>query len=143
MASDSTCSLGGTGDVNNTDPILDSLVHADFLEITLDKPIALRVPLNYVGKAKGVDLGGEVVENRRDVLVQGPILEIPDFIEVAVSDLEIGDSIACQDLAVPDNVKLLEANESLCFSVIVAGVREIDTDDEEAKGEAVTKDAAE
>ncbi|MDP2106282.1 MAG: 50S ribosomal protein L25, partial [Desulfobulbaceae bacterium] len=41
-----------------TDPISDGLLHADFCSISLDAPLVFTVPVNFVGKAKGVDLGG-------------------------------------------------------------------------------------
>jgi len=100
-----------------TDPILNSLVHADFVQVAIDAPMALRVPINYVGKAKGADLGGDVNFGLHDVLLKGLILDLPDFIEVDISGLNIGDSISCRDLPVAAGLTLLEDADHVCVSV--------------------------
>lgn len=99
-------------------PVTDSLVHVDFLEILLDKPAVFSVPLKFVGTAKGVDLGGELHLNRTSVKVKGAPLDIPDFIQVDIKNLAQGDSLTFGDLQLPENVEMLDRAKTVCVSVL-------------------------
>ncbi len=111
------------------DPIKDSLKHADFYEISLDVPSAFSVPVNYKGKAAGVDLGGELIVSLTHVSLQANPLDIPDTLELDISSLNIGDSISCKDIQLPANVTLLDDENKVCVAVealIIAPVSEED-----------------
>jgi len=99
------------------DPIHDTLVHADFMEISLDAEMTVTVPLHFTGKAKGVDLGGDMTILATSVQLRGKPLDIPDVIEVNVAPLGLGDGIALKDLAVPAGVSLQSAPDRLCVSI--------------------------
>ncbi|WP_456385350.1 50S ribosomal protein L25 [Desulfolithobacter sp.] len=100
------------------DPVSDRVVHVDFLEIELDRPIAFKVPLNYVGVAKGVDLGGDLLVYKNSVMLRGCPLDIPDSIEVDVTPLERGDTgITCGDIEIPENVEMLDDKDKVCATV--------------------------
>lgn len=115
-----------------TDPLKDTLVHADFYEISLEKPLTLTVPVKYVGKAKGVDMGGELQTHVTKVTLSGLALDIPDFVEIDISELGLGESLKCGDLNIPAQVKLLEAADKLCAAVVEVSVK--------AEGEAAEGD---
>lgn len=100
-----------------TDPVKDTLVHADFQEIDLEKVRKYNVPVEYKGKAKGIDLGGIQNVFLDSVLLEGKPLDIPDVVEVETSDLAIGDSIKVSDITVPEAVKLLTKAETVCVNV--------------------------
>ena len=80
-------------------------LHADFYEIDLTKSVRIKVPLQFVGKAKGVTEGGLVSPIVREIEVDCLPTAIPEFIEVDVSDLGIADSIHIEELKVPEGVK--------------------------------------
>jgi large subunit ribosomal protein L25 len=105
-----------------TDPVQDSVVHADFFEISLDEPMEFSVPINYVGKAKGVDMGGDMIVTLSKVTLKGKALDIPDSIDVDVTDMGVGAEISCKDLEVPAGVTLEDDGESVCVSI--SGVTE-------------------
>jgi large subunit ribosomal protein L25 len=105
-----------------SDPVTDGLAHADFYEISMDKPFTLQVPLVYKGKAKGVDMGGDLVISKSSVTLKGKILDIPDTIEVDVTDLEPGAGVSCQDLTIPANISLLDKQDSVCVAVTPVNV---------------------
>jgi large subunit ribosomal protein L25 len=100
-----------------TDPIQDNVLHADFYEVSLDKPMVFQVPLKYVGKAKGVDLGGDMTILKNKVTVSGKLLDIPDVIEVDVAPLDRGDALTCKDLGLSAGVSLVTAADAVCVSV--------------------------
>lgn len=101
-----------------TNPIYDTLVHADFYEIDLDAPMVRQVPLKYVGKAKGVDLGGELQLTLHKVTLKAKPLDIPDEVEIDLTQVGIEDSIKCQNLALPANVEMVTDGETLCATVV-------------------------
>lgn len=101
-----------------TNPIYDTLVHADFYEIDLNTPMVRQVPLKYVGKAKGVDLGGELQLSLHKVTLKAKPLDIPDEVEIDLSQLGIEDTITCKDLALPANVEIVGGADTLCATVV-------------------------
>lgn len=121
------------------DPVMGSPVHADFCEISLDKPMVLSVPLVYTGKAKGVDLGGEMHINAHSVHVKAKPLDIPDNIAVDVTNLEIGDSIDFAGLIVPSCVTMVDTSTKPCVAVTAASVKAADDEAEGAKAKAPAK----
>lgn len=104
------------------DPVRDTLVHSDFLEVNLEKPLTLSVPVVFTGKAKGVDMGGEVIYNKTSVLLKGLVLDIPDNVTIDISELNLNDSLQIKDLEIPANVTLEDEEEITCVSVLTARV---------------------
>jgi len=98
----------GDGEVRKTalikevqrDTLKDTLLHVDFHSVELEEEIYAEVPLRFVGKPKGVEKGGLMEVYLREVEVKGIAANIPPYIEVDVSDLDIGDSIHVSDLKV-------------------------------------------
>ena len=102
-----------------TDPVTDSVLHVDFLEIDMDKEIVLDVSVVYTGTAKGVDMGGILNILAHTVKIKGLPLNIPDDIMVDVTPLELhSHGITCGDLAIPENVTLEEELDKVCVSVV-------------------------
>ena len=84
------------------------LLHIDFLQVSMERQIQVQVPVHLVGTAKGVVAGGVVEHHLHAVLVECLPGNIPDRIDVDISDLEIGDSIHVRSVSIP-GVKLLDA----------------------------------
>ena len=74
-------------------PVSDALIHADFLLVTDQKPIKIAVPVRLVGTAPGVQKGGKLVTRVRKLRVKGAVEDIPDYIDVDVSTLDLGKSV--------------------------------------------------
>jgi large subunit ribosomal protein L25 len=118
-----------------TDPITDTVLHVDFLEIELDKEVVMDVAMLYTGTAKGVELGGILNVMAHTVRIKGLPLDIPDEIEVDVTELELTSAgISCADLAIPSNVSLDEEMDKVCVSV-VAPKAEVEEEVEEEEAE--------
>jgi large subunit ribosomal protein L25 len=117
-----------------TDPVTETVLHVDFLEIELEKEIVMDVPILYTGKAKGVDLGGILNIMAHTIKIKGLPLDIPDDIEVDVTHLELTSAgITCGDLTIPGNVALEEEPGKVCVSV-VAPKAEVEEEVEEEEG---------
>jgi len=100
-----------------TDPVRDTLIHADFLEIPLDKARRFTVDLVVTGAAKGVDVGGILEVVSRKVTVEGNPLDVPDTFAVDVTELAIGDNFIVGNLALPDNVKMITSGDAVCVTI--------------------------
>jgi large subunit ribosomal protein L25 len=133
-----------------TDPVSDGLVHADFCEVSLEKPVTLDVPIELTGQAKGVDLGGILQVSMVKVEMKGKILDFPDSISLDMSDLAIEDGLTCKDIDVPANMEILAADDSLVvFVADPSKVKVVEYEEEEetaaapaAKAEAAEGEAA-
>ncbi len=98
-------------------PVTDQLIHVDFLEIELDKPVTFSVPLKYTGTPKGVDLGGDLQVLTNSIKLRGCPLDIPDYIEVGIKGLERGASLTCGDIELPEKVEMLSKATKTCVAV--------------------------
>jgi large subunit ribosomal protein L25 len=101
-----------------TDPLKDSLIHADFLEIDLQKPSHFSVPIIYTGKAKGEDLGGLKQIDKTSLVLEGKPLDIPDSCSVDTKALSIGDKIKAADIHLPEGVTLVSDPEMVCIALV-------------------------
>jgi large subunit ribosomal protein L25 len=122
-----------------TDPITRMFLHVDFYEIAMDRKIKVNVPLISIGKSKGVELGGSLQVIRRELEVFCLPNEVPNSIEIDVTDLEIGDSVHVEDISLDGDIEIpAEVN----FTVItVIGARVDEELEEEA--EEVEEEGAE
>ena len=131
-----------------TDPVKDSLIHADFYEIDLQDTRCFTVPIEFKGKAKGEDLGGQVVVHETQVQLEGLPLDIPDNVSVDLSGLGIGDTVSFTAIALPENVKLVSDASGMCVEVIsasaaAAAAAAAEYEAEEAEVEAAAEESAE
>ena len=78
-------------------PLTGMLYHADFYEVDVKRKLTIDVPLRFVGKAVGVEFGGELQHLQREVKISCLPLNLPDHIDVDVASLQIGDSIRIRD----------------------------------------------
>jgi large subunit ribosomal protein L25 len=86
-------------------------IHVDFYEIDMTKPVRVNIPLHFTGKAKGIAEGGLVSPIVREIEVEVLPSNIPEFIEVDVTNLGVNESLHIEDLVVPAGVeKVLNEN---------------------------------
>ncbi len=84
------------------------ILHADFQRVSEHDAIRMHVPLHFVNedKAPGVKAGGEVSHMLADVEVICEAGSLPEYIEVDLSDMQIGDMLHLSDLKLPEGVQL-------------------------------------
>jgi large subunit ribosomal protein L25 len=100
-----------------TDPLSKRLVHADFYEIRMDQKITFDIPIHFVGQPVGIDNGGELHHLKRDVKVSCLPGNLPDFIEVDVSGLDIGDAVRVQDIKIAEGIIILDPEDAAIATV--------------------------
>jgi large subunit ribosomal protein L25 len=93
------------------EPVSRRFYHADFYEVRMDHRLTLDVPLRFAGIPVGVVNGGELQHLKRDLKVSCLPSVLPDFIEIDVSGLEIGDSIKVKDIRVPEGISVLDPGD--------------------------------
>jgi len=89
-------------------PVSEAILHADFLAISADKPVTVEIPVRIVGNSPGVRAGGKLVKKINRLRVRGMISNLPDYIDVSISTLEIGQSTKVGHLEV-NGFDLLDA----------------------------------
>lgn len=105
-------------------PIRDTYTHVDFLAISLDEPLTSRIPIRPVGTAIGLKEGGVLEHSLYELEVEALPLDIPDYLEVDVSNLGLKHSIHVADLKLGDKVKVLTNEAATVFSVVAPAVEE-------------------
>lgn len=82
-------------------PVNDMLVHVDLLEITAEKVITTAIPIRLTGTAIGAKQGGKLVQTLIKLRVKGPAQDIPEFVNLDVSDLGLGKSARVKQIELP------------------------------------------
>ena len=107
------------------DPIKRNIVHIDFESVDLEKPLYTSIPVVFVGEAAGVKKGGILDPSLHEIEVEGLIADLPDKIEVDVSDLDIKDVIYVKDLKIVDKIKVYTDPDDVVVSVVTPVVEEV------------------
>jgi large subunit ribosomal protein L25 len=117
-------------------PVSRNYLHIDFYEVAMDRKIMVNIPVTTTGKAKGVENGGILQIIRRELEVQCFPLDVPESIEIDISDLDIGDSIHLGDIARQSKIEFLDDENFTVVTVVSPKVEEAAEAAEEAEGEA-------
>ncbi len=88
-----------------THPVKRRYDHVDFIGIELDKEVQVTIPVETVGRAKGVVLGGKLEILQERVMVRCLPTMIPDSVVVDVTELEINGKVLVDQLVLPEGVK--------------------------------------
>ena len=99
------------------DPVSDEVIHFDLIGITRGEKIEIEVPVQLIGSAIGVKEGGLLQHNLHKLEVECLPKDIPERLEVNISELKIGDTIHVKDLNF-ENVDILNLEDSIVVSVV-------------------------
>jgi large subunit ribosomal protein L25 len=91
-------------------PATEKVLHVDFMRVSANKPIQVSVPLHFVSedKCKGVRLGGgSISHTMNEVEISCLPGDLPEFIEVFMAELDVGEIIHLSDLALPQGVSIV------------------------------------
>jgi large subunit ribosomal protein L25 len=125
-------------------PVTDKLNHIDFVEVFDDKAVTVEIPIELKGAAIGLKDGGKPRQRRRVLKVRGLIQNLPDALDIDVTDVSIGDVIKVGDLSY-DNLEILDPSRSMIFAVVSSRVSkgmEMGEAEAEAEAEAESEAAA-
>ncbi len=147
-------------------PVSDRFIHIDFYEIDMDSAITVQVPVETTGKAIGEENGGILQIVRRELDVICLPGDIPEKIELDITDLDIGDAIHVEEIFLGENIEIpadvnftvvtvlspkgtmgaeaaeLEEEEAAELAELEEGEEEMEEgEEEEASGEEPTEDS--
>jgi large subunit ribosomal protein L25 len=120
-------------------------MHADFLRVRMDQAIKVNVPLHFINEEQctGVKLGGGMIQKQAtDIEVQCLPKDLPEYLEVDMLDVELGQIVHLTDISLPAGVTstALELGEDhdLAIASVIAprGTKEADAEDEAEGGDA-------
>ena len=129
------------------DPLKNKVTHIDFLAINMKSELTVDVVVNLTGEAQGVKEGGVVQQPLFQLSVTATPDEIPETIEVDVTELNIGDSIMVGDLKADKAYTINNEDDEAIVSVVPPTVESeegeategAETSDEDAQGEENTE----
>jgi len=107
-------------------PFRNQIRHVDFVRVDLSETVEGEVPLHFIGVAAGTKDGGIFAASHSTVAVEAVATNIPNFIEVSISELRLGDVLRVSDLPVLEGVRYVEEPDEVLatVSVIVEKVEE-------------------
>ena len=115
-------------------PVTEKLLHLDFLEIFDDKEVTVTIPVHLKGNAVGIRDGGILSFRRRKIITRAIPGNLPDYIEINIEDVEIGQSIFIKDLR-DEKYTFLAPDNAVVVGVRVARELIIEEEEEEIEGE--------
>lgn len=112
-------------------PAKDRIMHVDFYRVSMDQKITVEVPIHFINEEDcvGVKLGDGAISHLLSVLEINCLPnDLPEFIEVDVAELNVGDSIYLSQIALPEGAEILalaqEGHDNAVVSVHMARVQE-------------------
>jgi large subunit ribosomal protein L25 len=101
------------------DPVTHRLLHADFFRVAMDKLLRVTVPVHLTGESKGVKVqGGTLDFVHRDVAIECLPADIPEHIEIDVTELMISQGVRVRDLPADGKWKAVSEPEMLIVHIV-------------------------
>ena len=128
------------------EPVSGKPLHADFYEIALDQKLHFEIPIHFTGTAVGVvEEGGELLHLKRDLKVSCLPMTLPEYVELNVSLLRIGDSLKVADLSFDEDITVLDHGDTAIVTVVaprVAAEAKAEEEEKQATAPEVIKQKA-
>jgi len=116
-------------------PVTDKVLHADFLELIEGKEFTIGIPVNLTGISAGVMAGGQLIKKMHKVRLKGLVENMPEQVDVDITDLTIGNSIKIKDLDIKDITFTDPLNSVIVRIKMSRNVSEDEKDEEDEEGE--------
>ncbi len=114
-------------------PVSEVILHADFLELQDNKKVKMDIPVKIIGDSPGVQQGGKILIRIRKLSVMAYPKNMPEFVEVDISELQLGKSIKVEDI-LKEQYEILNSPLVSIVSVNIPRVKiEIEEDEEEGE----------
>lgn len=125
-----------------THPVNEQMIHIDFYEVNMDRKLQVDVPIKLKGTPVGVEIYKGILETLyRSVTVLCFPMDIPNFVELDVTNLNIGESAHVSDITVLEGIEIMDSGEITVASVVGSGAgassaSSVSEEDEEEEQEA-------
>jgi len=97
-------------------PVSDTILHADFIEFSKDKPLTMSVPVQFTGNAPGLIKGGQLIKKFRKLNVRALPGDMPESVVIDISNLDIDQKITIGEL-VQEKYTILEKPERYIIAI--------------------------
>jgi len=101
-----------------THPLTGQVTHVDFYEVALGRKFRVEVPLRVKGKAVGIEMGGVLEIVTRSIEVECTPDHVPEFLEIDVTPLGLGDSLHLSDVQFPEGVVPMEKDLRITLAAV-------------------------
>ncbi len=98
-----------------------NIVHADFARVDLNERVRTRVAIHLIGEAKGLKQAGAILMHpNNEVEVECRVVDLPDFVEVRIDELDVGHAITAADIKLPKaDMKMITDSHSIVAQIII------------------------
>jgi len=79
-------------------PVSDTILHADFIEFSQDKPLTMAVPVQFTGNAPGLIKGGQLIKKFRKLNIRSLPADMPEAVVIDISELDIDQKITIGEI---------------------------------------------
>ena len=108
------------------DPVTHEVLHADFYRIAMDRVLQVTIPVTVHGEPKGVKQQGGILEFiRREIVIECLPADIPEHVDVDVSELMLHQGIRVRDVATNPKWKPVTEGEAMLVHVIMPKAEEV------------------
>ena len=121
-----------------TQPVSGKLLHVDFYEVAMDQKIKISIPVVTTGQAKGVEEGGVLQLVRHEVEIFCFPNNIPESLEIDVTDMDIGDSKHMDEVSIDESFELADETNFTIVTVLSPKAEEAEEVEEEEDAEMET-----
>ena len=123
-------------------PVTDQVLHVDLYGVKMDQAVTISVELKLTGSAQGVVEGGILVQGLSELEIDCLPMDIPEFLEVDISNLNLGDSLRVADLQLDEKFAIKSSEDQIIASV-THPMKEVETKDStEEEGEFLDESGA-
>ncbi len=123
-------------------PVTDKIMHIDFYQIFDDKEITMNIPVRLVGNSPGVRNGGRLLFRKRKLAIKALPDKLPDFFDIDISKLKIGQNISVASL-LNNDFNILHPDSTVVVQVKTARTAvAVDDDEDDEEAEAPEAEAA-
>lgn len=98
-----------------------NVVHADFSRVDLNERVVTRVPVHLIGEAPGLkQIGAIMMHPTNEIEVECMVIEIPDYVEVSIGELDEGHAITAADIKLPSaSMKLKTEPNAIIAQILI------------------------
>ena len=109
-------------------PVSEMILHVDFMELHEGKAIKMQVPLKFFGDSPGIRAGGKLMVNTRTLLVRALPKDMPESIDLDISEITLGQTIKVKEVEV-DNFEILNSPQVSIASVSIPRIAKLEEDE--------------
>tara|TARA_R110002050_G_scaffold96449_2_gene200573 strand:+ start:526 stop:1155 length:630 start_codon:yes stop_codon:yes gene_type:complete len=124
-------------------PVTDAIIHIDFYQLFDDKMVTMNIPVRLQGNSPGVRNGGRLLFRKRKLAIKALPSKLPDFFDIDISKLRIGQNISVASL-LNDDFSILHPENQVVVQVKTARTAVVtDDEDEDEEGAEGAEGASE